>query len=243
LLHGPKWLKNGPKMQPVVAYYRVSTERQGRSGLGLDAQRERCAQFAAQNGMEVVEAFTEVETGKGSDALDRRPQLAAALAAARRHRGQVVVAKLDRLSRDVHFIAGLMAQRVPFVVAELGADMDPFMLHIYAALAEKERRMISERTRTALAVRKRQGAQLGNPTNRAEAGRAGAAATAEGARRFAENVVPIIQQVQANGVNSLRGVAAALNARGVRSARGGRWAATQVGAVLARAPSEVSNVR
>ena len=211
-------------MKPVVAYYRVSTERQGRSGLGLDAQRERCAQFATANGMELVEAFTEVETGKGSDALDRRPQLAAALAAARRHRGQVLVAKLDRLSRDVHFIAGLMAQRVPFLVAELGADVDPFMLHIYAALAEKERRMISERTRAALATRKRQGAKLGNPTNRAEAGRAGAAATAEGARRFAENVMPIIQQVQSSGVNSLRGVAAALNARGVRSARGGRWA-------------------
>jgi len=229
-------------MQPVVAYYRVSTERQGRSGLGLDAQRERCAQFAVGNGMDLVEAFTEVETGKGSDALERRPQLAAALAAARRHRGQVLVAKLDRLSRDVHFIAGLMAQRVAFVVAELGADVDPFMLHIYAALAEKERRMISERTRAALAARKRQGAQLGNPTNRAEAGRAGAAATAEGARRFAENVLPIIQQVQASGVSSLRGVAAALNARGVRSARGGRWAATQVRAVLARAPSEISNV-
>jgi len=230
-------------MQPIIAYYRVSTVRQGRSGLGLDAQRGRCRQFAAQNGMELVEAFTEVETGKGSDALDRRPQLAAALAAARRHRGQVLVAKLDRLSRDVHFIAGLMAQRVPFVVAELGADVDPFMLHIYAALAEKERRMISERTRAALAACKRQGAQLGNPTNRAEAGKAGAAATAEGARRFAENVVPIIQQVQASEVNSLGGVAAALNARGVRSARGGRWAATQVGAVLARAPNEISNVR
>ena len=230
-----------PDSKSVVAYFRVSTERQGRSGLGLDAQRERCAQFAAQNGMQVIEAFTEVETGKGTDALDRRPQLAAALAAARRHRGPVLVAKLDRLSRDVHFIAGLMAQRVPFLVAELGADVDPFMLHIYAALAEKERRMISERTRAALAARKRQGAQLGNPTNRAEAGRAGAAATTEGARRFAENVLPIIQQVRANGVNSLRGIAAALNARGVRSARGGQWAATQVGAVLARASCEVSN--
>ena len=221
-------------MKPVVAYHRVSTERQGRSGLGLDAQRERCAHFAAQNGMEIVEAFTEVETGKGSDALDRRPQLALALAAARRLRCPVLVAKLDRLSRDVHFIAGLMVQRVPFLVAELGADVDPFMLHIYAALAEKERRMISERTRAALAARKRQGAKLGNPTNRAEAGGAGAARTAEAARCFAENVAPIIREIRASGVAGLRGIAAALNARGVRTTRGGRWAAMQVGAVLAR---------
>ena len=164
-------------MQPVVAYHRVSTERQGRSGLGLDAQRERCAAFAAQNGFDVVAAFTEVETGKGSDALDRRPQLAAALAAARRLRCPVLVAKLDRLSRDVHFIAGLMAQRVPFLVAELGPDVDPFMLHVYAALAEKERRMVSERTRAALAVRKTRGARLGNRTNLAAAQALGAART------------------------------------------------------------------
>jgi len=221
-------------MQPVVAYFRVSTERQGRSGLGLDAQRERCAAFAVQNGFEVVEAFTEVETGKESDALDRRPQLAAALTAAKRRRCAVLVAKLDRLSRDVHFIAGLMVQRVPFLVAELGADVDSFMLHIYAALAEKERRMISERTRAALAARKRQGAQLGNPTNLDEAGRAGAMATAMAARRFAENVVPVIRQVQGSGVTSLRGIAAVLDARGIRTTRGGKWAATQVKAVLAR---------
>ena len=192
--------------------------------------------------MQVVEAFTEVETGKGADALDRRPQLAAALAAARRHRGSVLVAKLDRLSRDVHFIAGLMAQRVSFLVAELGADVDPFMLHIYAALAEKERHMISERTRAALAARKRQGARLGNPTNLAEAGRAGTARTAEGARRFAENVAPVIREIRASGVASLRGIAAVLNTRGVRTARGGRWAATQVGAVLARTENRAAIV-
>ena len=222
-------------MNPVIAYYRVSTERQGRSGLGLDAQRQRCSVFAAQNGMDIAEAFTEVETGKGADALDRRPQLAAALNAARRLRCQVLVAKLDRLSRDVHFIAGLMVQRVPFLVAELGTDVDPFMLHIYAALAEKERRMISERTRAALQARKKQGARLGNPTNLPEAGLKGAASTAEEARRFAENVAPVILQIRSSGVISLRGVAAALNARGVRTARGGRWAATQVAAVLRRA--------
>ncbi|HYI85439.1 MAG TPA: recombinase family protein [Acetobacteraceae bacterium] len=224
-------------MRPIVAYYRVSTERQGRSGLGLHAQEERCAAFGAGNGFAVAEAFTEVETGKGSDALDRRPQLAAALAAAKRLRCPVLVAKLDRLSRDVHFVAGLMVQRVPFLVAELGADVDPFMLHIYAALAEKERRMISERTRAALAARKRQGARLGNRTNLAEAQALGAARTAEAARRFAANAAPLIREIQNSGVVSLRGVAAALNARGVRTARGGRWAATQVVAVLARAES------
>ena len=228
-------------MQPVVAYYRVSTERQGRSGLGLDAQQERCIQFAAQNGMEVVEAFTEVETGKGADVLDRRPQLAAALAAARRHRGSVLVAKLDRLSRDMHFIAGLMVQRVPFVVAELGADVDPFMLHVYAALAEKERRMISERTRAALAIRKGQGVLLGNRTNLTEAGALGTARTAEAAQRFAENSAPVIRQIRASGVKSLRGIAAALNTRGIRTARGGRWAATQVGAVLARSEAPAAD--
>ena len=222
-------------MKPIVAYHRVSTERQGRSGLGLQAQAERCAAFAAQNGFVVAEAFTEVETGKGSDALDRRPQLAAALAAARRLHCPVLVAKLDRLSRDVHFVAGLMVQRVPFLVAELGADVDPFMLHVYAALAEKERRMVSERTRAALAMRKGQGARLGNRANLAAAQALGAARTAEAARRFAENAAPVIRQVQESGVASLRGIAAVLNARGVRTARGGRWAATQVSAVLSRA--------
>jgi len=135
----------------------------------------------------------------------------------------------------------LMVQRVPFLVAELGADVDPFMLHIYAALAEKERRMISERTRAALAMRKGQGVALGNRTNLDEARALGAARTAAGARRFAENTAPVIQQVRASGVASLRGIAAVLNARGVRTARGGQWTATQVGTVLRRAAPELSS--
>ena len=147
----------------IISYIRVSTARQGRSGLGLEAQREAIARFAEAEGFELAGEFVEVETGKGADALDRRPQLAAALAEAKHRKCAVAVAKLDRLSRDVHFISGLMAERVQFVVTELGADVDPFLLHLYAALAEKERRLISQRTRDALAAKKAQGKQLGNP--------------------------------------------------------------------------------
>ena len=113
----------------LVGYVRVSTSQQGRSGLGIEAQQEALARFAAAEGFELGRVFVEIETGKGADALDRRPELAAALAEARRLRCSVAVAKLDRLSRDVHFISGLMAHRVPFVVAELGPDVDPFILH------------------------------------------------------------------------------------------------------------------
>jgi DNA invertase Pin-like site-specific DNA recombinase len=164
-----------------------------------------------------------IETGKGSDALDRRPQLAAALAAARSAKCPVLVAKLDRLSRDVAFISGLMAQRVPFIVAELGADADPFMLHLYAALAEKERRLISERTRSALAARKAQGARLGNPRNGSLAASLGRAVQVAEADRFAANLLPIVDSIRSSGVSSLAGIASALNACGVHTARGGQW--------------------
>jgi DNA invertase Pin-like site-specific DNA recombinase len=150
-----------PEARRIVTYLRVSTGRQGRSGLGLEAQREAVESFAAREGYEVAHEFVEVESGKGSDALDKRPQLADALQRARRLRCAILVAKLDRLSRDVHFISGLMSKRVPFVVAELGNDVDPFMLHIYAALAEKERALISARTRAALAAAKARGVKLG----------------------------------------------------------------------------------
>jgi len=129
-------------MEHVIAYLRVSTRQQQRSGLGIDAQRAAIERFAATESLSISAEFVEFESGKGADALERRPQLAAALAAAKAMKCSVVVAKLDRLSRDVAFVAGLMAQRVPFIVAELGRDADPFMLHLYAALAEKERRLI-----------------------------------------------------------------------------------------------------
>ena len=193
--------------------------------------------FAEAEGFVLVAEFVEAETGKGADALDRRPQLAAALAAGRSRKCPVIVAKLDRLSRDVAFIAGLMAQRVPFIVAELGADADPFMLHIYAALAEKERRLISERTRSALAARKAKGARLGNPTNAAEALAIGRRALADEADAFAANVLPIIGSLRASGVTDLRGLADALNRRGVRTARGGRWHVSNVRNLLRRSAS------
>lgn len=215
-------------MKPIVAYLRVSTASQGRSGLGIEAQRDAVTRFAEAQGYTLASEFMEVETGKGADALDRRPQLAAALAQARRLRCAVVVAKLDRLSRDVSFISGLMAKGVPFVVAELGADVDPFMIHIYAALAEKERRLISERTRAALASKKAQGTILGNRTNLRAAQAKGTAKTRAAADAFADNALPIVRQIEASGITSFRGIADALNARGVRTARGGAWHATTV---------------
>lgn len=149
-------------MKTAVAYTRVSTREQGRSGLGLEAQRAAIEAFAAREGVTVSGWFSEVESGKRvSDTLAERPQLSAALAASQAAGGPILVSKLDRLSRDVHFISGLMAHKVPFLVAELGADVDPFMLHLFAALAEKERAMISQRTKAALAALKARGVKLG----------------------------------------------------------------------------------
>jgi DNA invertase Pin-like site-specific DNA recombinase len=221
--------------RPLVAYLRVSTSRQGRSGLGLEAQRETLARFAQAEGYEIASERVEVETGKGTDALDRRPQLAAALSEARRHRCPVAVAKLDRLSRDVHFISGLMAHRVPFLVAELGPDVDPFILHLFAALAEKERAMIAARTRDALARAKARGVKLGNRTNLTQARKKAVAAIESNADHFAANVIPIIHEIQRAGATTLREIAVALNARGVGTPRGGRWHAMSVKNVLARA--------
>jgi DNA invertase Pin-like site-specific DNA recombinase len=185
-------------------------------------------------GFEIVREFIEIETGKGADALDRRPQLTAALAEARRRRCPVAVAKLDRLSRDVHFISGLMAERVPFVVAELGADVDPFILHLFAALAEKERAMIATRTRDALSRAKARGVRLGGP-KLAQARKAAVEVIEANADRHAANVLPIIREIKRAGATSLRAIADALNARGVPTARGGRWQAQTVSNALARA--------
>src|SRR5689334_21277405 len=208
-------------MERAIAYLRVSTQRQHRSGLGLDAQRAAIERFAESEGLTIIGEYVEAETGKGADALDRRPRLAAALAAAKAAKCSVVVAKLDRLSRDVAFVAGLMAQRVPFIVAELGRDADPFMLHLYAALAEKERRLIAERTKAALAAKKSQGTILGNRSNLDQAGDVGRAALIAAADDFAQQLAPVLRAVRSEGATTLRSVAEALNRRGVKSQRGG----------------------
>jgi len=224
-------------MDRAVAYLRVSTQRQQRSGLGIEAQRAAIERFAASEGLTLISEYVEAETGKGADALDRRPQLAAALAAARAAKCVVVVSKLDRLSRDVAFVAGLMAQRVPFIVAELGRDADPFMLHLFAALAEKERRLISERTRAALQAKKAAGARLGNQVNLTEAGSIGRTVQAAATDGFVASLLPHLSAIQKGGAASLAEIADALNERRIQSARGGKWHRSAVRNLLARAKS------
>ena len=217
-------------VQEAVAYIRVSRPRQGRSGLGLEAQQAAITAFAKAHHYRIAETFSEVETGKGADALERRPKLAAAIKAARKlgnggrsKAAPVIVAKLDRLSRDVAFISGLMAQKVPFIVTELGADVDPFMLHIHAAVAEKERARIAQRTKEALAAAKARGVQLGDR----DIGRRKAAAADAFAEGLRTTVTPLAGR-------PMRAIAATLNERGIRTARGAAWQPPQVMRLLDR---------
>lgn len=196
----------------IIAYYRVSTARQGRSGLGLEAQRAAVTAFAQAEDLQIADEFTEVETGKGADALDRRPQLSAALKTARKAKASVCIAKLDRLSRDVAFISGLMAQKVPFIVAELGMQAPSFMLHIFAAMAQEERRVISERTRAGLQAARRRGVRLGSVTIGRDNKRA--------AQERAKALLSILKSMEGQ---SARAIAAELNKRKIATPRGLRW--------------------
>lgn len=210
-------------MSRAIAYLRVSTQKQGQSGLGLEAQRAAIARFCEAEGWEVVEELVEVESGKGADAISSRPILGAALARAKKLKLPIVVAKLDRLSRDVAFISGLMAQRVKFVVTELGADTDPFLLHLYAALAEKERSLISQRTKAAMAAAKARGTALGNP----RLGEINAVRSAV-SRANARALNAVLDEIRAEGHLSFEAMARGLNARGIQAPRGGQWSGVQV---------------
>jgi DNA invertase Pin-like site-specific DNA recombinase len=212
-----------------IAYFRVSTDRQGQSGLGLEAQREAVLSYLNGGSWTMAAEFTEVESGKHAD----RPQLAAALAACKKHKAKLVIAKLDRLSRNLAFIAALMDSGVEFVAAD-NPHANKLTIHILAAVAQHEREAIAQRTREALAAAKARGVKLGNP--RLAEARAGViAARIAAADAFAANVLPIIRQIQKSGISSLRGVAKALSARGVKTARGGKWSAVQVSDILQRA--------
>jgi DNA invertase Pin-like site-specific DNA recombinase len=215
-------------MATAVSYIRVSTTKQGQSGFGLEAQEAAIAAFCTQHGLDIAGSYSETETGKGHDALDRRPQLAAALAHARKLKAPVVVAKLDRLGRDVAFIAGLMVNRVPFIVTELGIDTDPFMLHIYAALAQKERALISSRTKATLKAAKARGVKLGNPGARKALVAARAARWKDTSGNRAAALLAI-REIQASGVIPANGIARVLTSRNVPTPAGGKvWTPTQI---------------
>jgi DNA invertase Pin-like site-specific DNA recombinase len=212
-----------------VAYYRVSTDQQGASGLGLEAQRAAVNTYLDGGPWRLVAEHTEVESGKRAD----RPELAKALAACRKHKAKLIIAKLDRLSRNLAFIAALMDSGVEFVAVD-NPHANKLTIHILAAVAQHEREAISERTKAALAAAKARGKKLGGP-RLANARKRSLAVRSAAADAFAANVRPIIEQIQASGVSSLRGVAKALTARGVRTARGGsEWTAVQVSNVLER---------
>jgi len=195
-----------------VAYYRVSTDRQGRSGLGLEAQREAVRSYVAQRAGDVLDEFTEVETGKRSD----RPELAAALSACRQQKATLVIAKLDRLARNMAFVANLMEGRVDFVAADM-PSADRFMIHIFAALAEEEGRRISQRTKAALAAAKARGVHLGR------AGTILARRNREAAQARADDLAATVSAIRGEGARTYREIARELNARGVSTPMRKRW--------------------
>ncbi|MEF2277155.1 recombinase family protein [Deinococcus sp. YIM 134068] len=219
-----------PNTLPAVAYYRVSTAKQGQSGLGLEAQRAAVLAYAKAQGLEVVDELTEVETGTRKRA---RPQLAAALERTRRVGGVLLIAKLDRLARNVAFVASLMESGVRFVAVDM-PEADNLTIHVMAAVAEREAALISARTKAALAARKARGLTLGKPENlTAEARQAGATATKTAATAAMRCPAAYAHNLRGQG-HSLREIAAQLQEHGFRTRQGGDWSAVQVKRILDR---------
>ena len=217
-----------------VAYYRVSTARQGRSGLGLEAQQRAVTDYLDGGRWRLCAEFTEVESGKRSD----RPQLAKALAGCRVHKATLVIAKLDRLARNVAFIANLMDSGVEFVAVDMPAA-NTFTVHILAAVAEQETKAISARTKAALAAAKSRGVQLGGdrgnlPAVAKNGAKASLAVRRQRAMERAGDLAVVIEELRQQGQTSLRQIAAELNARGITAPRGGIWQAGQVANMLKR---------
>lgn len=214
------------KMTKAVAYLRVSTDKQGKSGLGLEAQREAVARYVAANGVDLIGEHIEVETGKGANALSKRPELVAALATAKREKAGLIIAKLDRLARNVHFISGLMETGVEFAVADM-PNADRFQLHLFAALAEKEAEVISQRTKAALAAAKDRGTELGKH------GKVLAARNQAEAMDRLEPIATELLALKAEGL-SVRKMVEALNSRSIPSPAGGKWHPASLHKALAR---------
>lgn len=210
-----------------VAYYRVSTQRQGKSGLGLEAQQKAVMDYLNGGGWKLLAEYTEVETGKGSRATEKRPVLKEAMDYAKKHRATLIIAKLDRLARNVHFITGLMESKVRFVCADL-PEANNLTLQVLAAVAEYEGKRISDRTREALAQAKARGVKLGNP----DVDRINTARVAK-ADEFALHLKPTLEAFRKGGMTQ-RGIVQELNRLGITTARGKEWSLVQVQRVMAR---------
>jgi DNA invertase Pin-like site-specific DNA recombinase len=223
-MYGAMFVTPYDMTSPLIAYYRVSTGRQELSGLGLAAQREACERYAASRGATIVATFKEVESGNRRD----RPQLASAMREALLTGGVLVIAKLDRLSRDPAFLLQLQKEGVRFVAADM-PEANDLTVGIMALVARQEREAISKRTKEALRAAKARGQRLGNPNGAAALRRAGKGnqasviARKNAAQGFAERLRPVLGQLESEGVTSLASIATALNARGILAPRGGRW--------------------
>jgi DNA invertase Pin-like site-specific DNA recombinase len=215
-----------------VSYLRVSTQRQGKSGLGLEAQREAVATYLDGGSWTLVKEFVEVESGKIKD----RPELTQALRLCRVHKATLLVAKLDRLARNVAFVSALMEAGVKFVAVDM-PDVNDMVVHILASVAQGEAKAISDRTKAALAAAKARGTVLGGlrwdiTRVGAKARRVALEVRQEKAAKYRADVMPLIEEHQRNGIVTLLGIAAALNADGTPAPRGGTWSAVQVMRIL-----------
>lgn len=217
-----------------VSYLRVSTARQGVSGLGLEAQRTAVTSYLNGGDWTLIQEVVEVESGKRND----RPALADALRLCRKHKAILVIAKLDRLARNVAFISNLMESGVEFVAVDM-PQANRFVVHILAAVAEHEAEAISKRTKAALAAAKARGTQLGgrrvSADRFAEIGAAARKVRTEKADKRAAEIMPLIRSIQTSGATSLRQIAASLNEQNVTTSRGGEWSAVQVQRVITAA--------